>query len=571
MLSELIVNARILVIDDELPNVRLLERILRRQDYCHIAMTTDARDAVSMFVDDPPDLVLLDLHMPHQSGYEVMNDLAGLQNPQVPVPIIVLTADATPEARLRALAGGATDFICKPFDNTEVALRIKNALQTRFLQRRLETQNKVLDEQVRERTAALQETLAELRNTQQQVVQQERLRALGMMATGIAHDFNNLLSLIIGSGELLLSQSDRTGRSKIDKYFKTVMSAARDGAKMVNRLTQFQRARSEGEVQQTVCLARLVHQAVDLTRPRWKEQSSANGIDIEIVTELNEEAHVTGDSAEIRELLTNMIFNAVDAMPSGGTITIRISLEGSTVLLAVEDSGTGMSDEVRKRCLEPFFTTKGERGSGLGLAMIYGIVERHGGTLEIESRLGRGTLFQIRLPRTEPSRVIETTLTERIAESLNIMVVDDQPILREILTEQLKNDCHHVVSAADGDEAIQIFHQEPFDIVITDKAMPGMSGEQLATTLKEVRENICVILLTGFAEHGISDSVSPAIDMVLGKPFNLTTLRQAIVKSIASRNEKSRQSTIGATALDPSKPAGVNPPPAGREYHNQFL
>ena len=151
------------------------------------------------------------------------------------------------------------------------------------------------------------------------------------------------------------------------------------------------------------------------------------------------------------------------------------------------------------------------------------------------------------------------------------MVVDDQPVLREILTEQLKNDCHHVVPAADGDEAIRIFRQEPFDIVITDKAMPGMSGEQLATTLKEVRENIRVILLTGFAEHGISDSVSPAIDMVLGKPVNLTTLRQAIVKSIASRNEKSRQSTMEATAFDASKPASVSAPVAQREYHDQHL
>jgi len=170
MLSELILNAKILIIDDELMNVRLLEKILLREGYLNISLTTDSRDAISMFADDEPDLVLLDLHMPHQTGFEVMASLASLQDPTVLVPIIVLTADVTPEAKHRALSSGATDFLSKPFDNTEVALRIKNALRARFQQRKLDNQNKILDERVRQGAETLQETLDELHSTQQRVV-----------------------------------------------------------------------------------------------------------------------------------------------------------------------------------------------------------------------------------------------------------------------------------------------------------------------------------------------------------------------------------------------------------------
>ena len=534
MLSELILNAKILIVDDELPNVQLLEKILSRQNYPNVAMTTDSRHTVPMFVDNQPDLVLLDLHMPHLDGYRVMELLADLQDPRLPVPIIVLTADATMEAKHRAFAGGATDFISKPFDTVEVGLRIKNALRTRFLQRKLENHNRILEERVLERTQSLQSMLTQLRGTQEQALQQERLRALGMMATGIAHDFNNLLSLIMGYGELLLHESDKTeADSRTSKYLKSIIGAARDGAEMVNRLAQFQRPRSENDVRESLSLDRLVHQAVEMTMPRWKEQARAKGINIELTTALQGESIVIGDGGEIRELLTNMIFNSVDAMPDGGNLCIRTLLESEMVELQIEDTGHGMSEEVRQRCLEPFFTTKGNHGSGLGLAMIYGIVQRHGGTLAIESEENVGTRFRIRLPRGGAETKTKASTSERHYESLRILIVDDQPVLREILGEQLTSDCHLVEGAGDGESALTMFRAQHFDLVITDKAMPGMSGEQLADALRQIRPDVRIILLTGFAENGISDSSSPAIDMVLGKPVNFTTLRQAIAKSFA--------------------------------------
>jgi signal transduction histidine kinase len=399
MISHLIHHAKILIIDDEIANVRLLAKILAAEGYHNVSMTTDSRDAANIFIDNDPDMVLLDLNMPHQTGYDVMATLSHLIPDKAFLPILILTADATPASKRRALGGGATDFICKPFDNLEVALRIKNLLRTRFLQLEMQNQNQILDERVRERTASLQTALTKLRTAQKEVVQQERLRALGMMATGIVHDFNNVLSLITGYSQLLLKETDSSDiETRTTKYLRTVISAARDGAQMVGRLAQFQRPHLETDMRQALSLVELIGESVNLTLPRWKAQARAIGTEITILTELENVPNIHGDPVEIRELLTNLIFNAVDAMPQGGTITFRARTQDQSVLLEIEDTGTGMTEEVRQRCLEPFFTTKGEDGSGLGLAMIYGIIQRLGGGIEIETLIDHGTKFRIRLP-----------------------------------------------------------------------------------------------------------------------------------------------------------------------------
>jgi signal transduction histidine kinase len=406
MFSDLIPHAKILIVDDEIANVRLLEKILAAEGYRYVSMTTDSREAANMFVDNEPDIVLLDLNMPHQNGYDVMATLSHLIPAKAFLPIVILTADVTPASKRRALGSGATDFVCKPFDNLEVALRIKNLLRTRLLHLEMQNQNQILDARVRERTTSLETALTDLRTAQQEVVQQERLRALGMMATGIVHDFNNVLSLITGYSQLLLKENDSSDiETRTTKYLRTVISAARDGAQMVGRLAQFQRPHSETDMRQALSLVQLIGEAINLTMPRWKAQARAIGTEITIVTELKSVPDIHGDPVEIRELLTNVIFNAVDAMPDGGTITFRTRTEDQSVFLEIEDSGTGMTEEVRQRCLEPFFTTKGEGGSGLGLAMIYGIIQRLQGGIEIETLLDHGTKFRIRLPYLDKNEV----------------------------------------------------------------------------------------------------------------------------------------------------------------------
>lgn len=271
----------------------------------------------------------------------------------------------------------------------------------------------------------LKEALRELQATQLKTVQEERLHALGEMAYGIAHDVNNALSPILGFSELLLLRpQDLEDREKVTRYLKLINNAAEDAASVVGRLSQFYRRRHTSDVLQPVDLNDVVTQAVDFTRPRWKEQALSSGVHIHVETELGEIPRVGGDEADLRQVLTNLIFNAVEAMPKGGKITIRTSVESrvagdeivpsrvpldtrhaSHVTLSVDDTGAGMTEEVRRRCLEPFFTTRGQRGTGMGLPIIHGIVRRHDGELEIHSAPGEGTRIAIRLPVfRDPSR-----------------------------------------------------------------------------------------------------------------------------------------------------------------------
>ena len=331
-------DAKIFVVDDEAANIRLLKKILARAGYKNLSVTTDSRQVASILADDLPDLLLLDLHMPYLNGYQVLELLPKLIPKETILPVIVLTADITPKAKHRALGDGASDFLTKPFDSAEVILRVENALRIRFLHRQLQDQNSILEERVQDRTALLNQSLEELRRTQQQVVQQERLRALGLMATGVAHDFNNVLSLIMGYSELLLNDTN-SGRAetRTTRYLQTMIAAAQDAAEMVNRLAQFHRPPSEADARELVNLSQLIEQAVALTMPRWKGQSEARGIDINIDLKLEAVPNITGDPAELREVLTNLIFNAVDAMPQGGTICLRTRSEGQFVILQIED------------------------------------------------------------------------------------------------------------------------------------------------------------------------------------------------------------------------------------------
>jgi signal transduction histidine kinase len=393
-------QAKILIIDDELPNVQLLERILRRGRFQNFTSTTDSRVAVSLFQEFQPDLVLLDWLMPHLSGRAVIEQLRVLSTGEEYLPIVVLTADVTPEARRQALASGATEFITKPFDAVEVLLRIGNLLQTRLAHLRMYEQKVALEETVRQRTVNLEQVVAELKASQQQLIQAERLSALGTMASGIAHDFNNSLTLIIGFGEILLRDAERGRLTKENTIpsLQDVLAAARDAATTVRQLRESSKFGDTGEVHKSVNLNKVIEQAVSFTKPRWETQSFAEGSQINAKVDFGDIPTIQGDAAQLRDAVINLIFNAVDAMSQGGTITLRTRAETKAVLLQVSDTGAGMTEEVRRRCLEPFFTTKGNQGSGLGLAMVFSIVQRHVGTIDIASELGKGTTFTLRLP-----------------------------------------------------------------------------------------------------------------------------------------------------------------------------
>ena len=542
--------ARLLIVDDEPANVALLQYILGHAGYRHVRATTDPREAMKLFEEHAPDLILLDLMMPHVSGLEVMASLARRVSRADCLPILVLTADVTPDTKYQALQAGASDFLTKPFDHVEVLLRIRHLLQIRHQHQQLAGQKDALEEAVIERTvelrlanSQLEETLVKLRETQQQVIQHERMSALGSMAAGLAHDFNNSLSLILGYSELL--QNDLTGtpyQQNSDEFLGTIITSAQDAAKMFNRLRTFYRAQEEEDKHTGLALNGLVEQAVSLTRPRWHGQALGAGVTITLALELAADLPpLVADAAELRELLTNLIFNAVDAMPAGGTLTLRTRHEPDTVVLEVSDTGVGMDEETSRRCLEPFFTTKGAQGTGLGLAMVYGTVQRHGGVIDLQSRVGEGTTFSLRLPlrsADEAATLDETVFAEQPPR--RVLVVDDQPVFTGILRHYLTQDGHHVQTAGDGREALAKFRDAapPFDLVITDGAMPGMGGEQLAAELKGLAPAVRVILLSGFGGLDAAPHARhPAVDLALVKPITHAALRAAINRALAPRPE----------------------------------
>jgi CheY-like chemotaxis protein len=239
---------------------------------------------------------------------------------------------------------------------------------------------------------------------------------------------------------------------------------------------------------------------------------------------------VVGDPAELREVLTNLIFNAVHAMPEGGTITISTRAEAEQVILEVSDTGSGMTEEVRRRCLEPFYTTKGEKGTGLGLAMVYGIAERHHAVMDLESEIGRGTTFRFRFPATAWPGGGGGAAGIQWARPLKILVVDDQEFIREILTIFLGEDCHIAVARRGWQRSAGRLERESFDLLITDQAMPDMTGGQLAAAAKERAPGMRIILLTGFGAGESPEEGADAIDLVVGKPVTKEALRQAIAR-----------------------------------------
>lgn len=395
------------------------------------------------------------------------------------------------------------------------------------------TERKRAEESLRESNRRLGEALAELKATQQQVLQQERLRALGEMASGIAHDFNNALSPVVGFTEVLLDRPEYLdNKEKVTRYLRMVNTSAQDAANVVRRLREFYRNRDEEELLLAINLNELVEQVTMLTQPRWKDQALARGVTIHVETDLQNVACVTGNESELREVLTNLILNASDALAAGGTITLRTRSDGTHVVLEVTDTGVGMTAEVRQRCLEPFFTTKGKRGTGLGLAMVYGIIRRHQGTLSIESEPGRGTTVTMRLPvhlgLGARARAHEAKTSSR---RWRLLVVDDEPAVREVVTEYLAADGHHVETATNGREGLEKFLAGRFDVVVTDQGMPEMSGDQLAAAIKRVAPNRAVILLTGFGDIMEAAGDQPVdVDTILTKPVTVSAMRQALAK-----------------------------------------
>jgi signal transduction histidine kinase/ActR/RegA family two-component response regulator len=382
----------------------------------------------------------------------------------------------------------------------------------------------------------LQNAYDDLRQSQQSVMQQERLRALGQMASGVAHDINNAIAPIsLYTESLLAHESELSERARV--YLTIIRRAIADVGETVSRMRDFYRPPDQQSAPTRVALNAIVGQVVDLTRVRWRDLPQQSGVTIAMQTELQQPLPpILGQESEIRDALTNLIFNAVDAMPEGGPLMVRTRASGDTVQLEVRDSGVGMDEETRQHCLEPFFTTKGERGTGLGLAMVYGMAQRHNAELEIDSALGRGTTVRISFPVAAlPTEAAATsTALEAPSKPLSILIIDDDPLVLESLRVALENDGHRVTAADGGQVGIDAFMSaqagsERFDVVITDLGMPHVDGRRVAEAVKVASPSTPVVLLTGWGQRILDEGEMPAhVDRVLNKPPKLRDLRAAL-------------------------------------------
>jgi PAS domain S-box-containing protein len=400
--------------------------------------------------------------------------------------------------------------------------------------------------------SALQRAYDDLRQSQQAVLQNERLRALGEMASGIAHDINNAISPAGIYAQLLLETE--TGLSpSAREYLEIIERAIDDVSQTMGRMREFYRQREPQLALAPTALNKLAQHVLHLTRARWSDMPQQRGMVVRTVSELDPDLpQIMAAESEIREALTNLVFNAVDAMPDGGTLTLRTHVTGGQadsphdgeprhVHIEVTDTGRGMDPETRRRCLEPFFTTKGERGTGLGLAMVYGMVQRHSADLEIDSAPGKGTTVRLTfLAPWEAPEVGPPPEARRPPERLRILIVDDDPLVLKALRDTLEA-AGHLVQAADGGQAgIAQFNEavsagRPYAVVITDLGMPYVDGRQVASAVKEASPTTPVIMLTGWGQRMADEGdVPPHVNRVLRKPPKLLELNAALVQCLSA-------------------------------------
>jgi len=514
-------SARILIVDDEPANVRLLERIVRNAGWTDARSTTDSREAAALHAEFRSDLVLLDLMMPYLDGVAVMKQLRSTVADAEFLPIVILTADATADAKRRALDAGATDFLTKPFDHMEIVLRIKNLLETRRLYLEREQQKLSLEATVRERTA--------------QLLQSEKVATMGSLLAGVAHELNNPLAVVMGQAMLLReSAANSPFAARADK----IHAASERCARIVKNFLAL--ARSRPPERGPVALGGVVTQAVELLAYELRTSS------IEVEVRLSESVPVfQADGHQLHQVIVNLLANAHHAMRriSGlRRITLTSGFDAATarVRLTIADTGPGIAPELQTKIFEPFFTTKppGE-GTGLGLSLCRGIVEEHGGTLTVESQPGHGASFIMTLPviAAAVAGAVEADDGVTRGSPKSILVVEDEPEIAATLVETLEHDGHTVDVASDGVAALDRVQSAHYDLIITDTKMPRMDGpafyRELIRRLPIFTRR--VVFVTGdLMDRDKREWLESTGCLTLAKPFDVNDVRRAVHRVLSA-------------------------------------
>jgi PAS domain S-box-containing protein len=367
--------------------------------------------------------------------------------------------------------------------------------------------------------------------------QADKLRALGQLASGVAHNFNNALAAVIGYSQLALRKTDDV---EVQKHLHVIEKSSKDAARMVERIQNFSRTRSKQDEFVPARIFDIVKDAVDITRPRWRYDAEAQGLkySVSFDWQTNEELFITCDPSELREVFVNIILNALDAMPTGGSLTIGATTNEESITISFKDTGIGMTEEVKTRVFDPFFTTKGTLGLGLGLSESYRIVERHLGHLDVESRIDFGTTFLVTLPATLYKNFRAKRDTSHLPlVKKRFLVIDDEELVRYALLALLEELGHEVFQAAAAQEALELLNAHQFDLVFTDLAMPDLDGIALAQKIRDLQPNTKIVLMSGYSLDAVLARVqgTNCIDAPMSKPFRLDEV-QSVIKDLMGVN-----------------------------------
>jgi PAS domain S-box-containing protein len=418
----------------------------------------------------------------------------------------------------RALAGAAQSFEIRTFRrNSESRLMLM-------------TLTPIYDEGGVTSVLAIARDITEERLASERAAQADKLRALGQLASGVAHNFNNILAAILGHAQLMKREStDERLTTRLD----IIERAALDGAQTVKRIQGFGLQQSD-DGYETFDVNQLLQDSTTLTRARWQHEAQARGLTYDVALDLRDLSQVRGTASELREVFVNIILNALDAMPQGGRLRITSKQKNGQVRVTFSDSGIGMTREVRQRIFEPFFTTKGVTGMGLGLAVSYSIVERHGGEIDVRSIPGRGTTFTLSLPAAQPSAGVVNATDSVMAKTVRVLVVDDDDRVRDVLVGMLKLAGHRVDFAPNGREALLRLERESFDLVFTDLSMPDVDGWALAEEIRRRWPQLKIVMVTGYAPQSENDHRHHRlVNDIISKPIRFDDINATLSNVLA--------------------------------------
>lgn len=436
-----------------------------------------------------------------------------------------------------AIARGdlTTKISIRTGDEIEKLSHTFNHMREELLKHR--NRQKKLINQLSRKNKQLLEEISLREQLEGELIKTERLRALGEMSGGVAHDFNNILGAILGRAQLLLEKVDDP---HVARGIQVIEKAAMDGAETVRRIQEFTRVHADKASFVEMDVNQVLEDALEFTRSKWKNEADARGISIAVQFNPGHLPPMVGDPAGLREVFTNLIINAVDAMPRGGILRISTTLKDDFIIVEITDTGTGMSPEVQKRIFDPFFTTKGTRGSGLGLSICYGIVSRHMGEIRVKSQVGAGSTFSIILP-LNLSRKRAESKTQIIPGliSARVLVIDDDDVFRSVVADSLLQSGCRVDEAGSGNEGLELFSSGDYDLVLTDLSMEDMSGWEVAEKIKERSSRTPVALMSGwsarFSEKRLRER---GIDFIITKPFKIDELRNLVHKAVTINKSK---------------------------------